>query len=485
MREPLRTRALAPVLIFVVTVAALVASLGVPLIPTIAEVYDVSAAAAQWTLTITLLVAAVTTPALGRWGDGPWRKKVVLVVLVVVLAGCVLAALPLGFTALLIGRALQGLSMGLSSLMVAAALDHLPASRVGPTVAMLSITTVAGVGVGYPLTGLLTDVLGLSAGFWLGAAVCAVAAALAGWLLPPPPERPTQSFDALGAILLGAGLGGVLVALSQGPQWGARSWQLPSLAAVSVLLLAAWAHHELRTAVPLVDIRLLRHRPVLTAAVTGLLTGVGVYLLFSIVIRFVRTPEETGYGFGASVVVAGLTLLPFSLASVAGSRLASLVARRVGPRAVLPLGSTVVLAGTLVFTLAHDALWQVFLAMGVAGLGVGCTFAALPGLILAAVPASETGSAMGFNQVLRMAGFSIGSALSAAILQLYTASGDSLPTERGFVVAGVTGLGLWVVTVLLSSLLPGRRTAEPPDGPAGDGVEDLELRTAARRAPLA
>lgn len=462
MREPLRTRALEPVLVFVVTVAALIASLGVPLIPTIAEEYAVSPTAAQWALTITLLVAAVTTPALGRLGDGPSRKKVVLGVLVIVLVGCVLSALPLGFPALLAGRALQGLAMGLSALAVAAALDHLPASRIRPAVATLSITTVAGVGIGFPLTGLLTDVLGLPAGFWLGAALCTVAALLTLWVLPPPPARPAQHFDAFGAVLLGAGLGGILMGLSQAPQWGVRSWQLPAIGAASALLLAAWVRHELRTDVPLVDVRLLRHREVLTAAVTGLLTGVGMYLLFSSAIRLVQTPTSVRYGFGASVVVAGLLLLPFSLASVAGSRSAALIARRVGARAVLPLGAAIALTGTAFFAAAHDALWQMFAAMGMTGLGVGCVFAALPGLILRAVPPSETGSAMGFNQVLRMAGFSIGSALSAAVLQLYTSPGNRLPVEQGFVAAGVAGAGIWVAAVLFSIVLPGRRAPGAP-----------------------
>ncbi|WP_104528580.1 MFS transporter [Blastococcus saxobsidens] len=386
MREPVRSRALVPPLVFVVTVAALVASLGVPLIPTIAHEYGVSPTAAQWALTVTLLVAAVTTPGLGRLGDGPWRKKAVVGVLLVVLAGCVLAALPLGFPTLLAGRALQGLAMGLSALAVVTALDHVPVHRARSAVAMLSITTTAGVGFGFPVTGLLTDLFGLSAGFWLGAALCAVAALLTIWILPAPPEGPAQRFDVLGALLLGAGLAGVLVLLSQGPQWGVASWQLPALAAGSLIALVVWVRQELRTAVPLVDVRLLRHRPVLTAAVTGILTGIGMYLLFSIVIRLVQTPTAAGYGFGASVVVAGLTLLPFSLASVGGSRCAALIGRRIGPRAVLPLGAVTALAGASLFTVAHDSLWPVFAAMGLTGLGVGCTFAALPGLILAAVP---------------------------------------------------------------------------------------------------
>ncbi|MDP9435100.1 MAG: MFS transporter, partial [Actinomycetota bacterium] len=262
--------------------------------------------------------------------------------------------------------------------------------------------------------------------------------------------------------LLGAGLAALLVAVSQGARWG-LSPRLVGLLALAVVLLVGWARHELRAEAPLVDLRLLRSRAVLTAAVTGVLAGVGMYLLLSIVTRFVQTPEDAGYGFGASTVVAGLVLLPFSLTSVVASRVAPLIARHTTPTAVLPLGSAVFLAAALAFALVHDALWQVFVVMGIAGLGVGCTFAALPGLILPAVPASETGSAMGFNQVLRMVGFSVGSALSATVLELHTPRGAALPTEDGYLAAGLVCAAVWVLAGLLSAVLPGRpgRAARP------------------------
>lgn len=451
-------RGLLPVLLFVGTVVAVLSSLGAPLVPTIAEVHHVSLAAAQWSLTISLLVGAVATPSLGRLGDGPRRKTVVLTVLAVVLAGSLQAALPLGFAALLTGRALQGLGLGLTPLVIAVARDHLPGDRVPGAVAMLSITTVAGVGFGYPLTGLLTDVFGLHAGFWFGAAISGAALALAARVVPSSRSTATASFDVLGAVLLGVSLGGLLLALSESAEWGSASPRLWDLLAVSLTLLAGWARHELRTTAPLVDVRLLRHRSVLTAAVTGLLAGVGMYLLFSLVTRFVQTPPETGYGFGSSVVVAGLVLLPFSLTSVLASRIAPMIARW-SANAVLPVGGAIFLTASVAFGLVHDSLWQLFVVMGVAGLGVGCTFAALPGLILRAVPASETGSAMGFNQVLRMTGFSAGSALSAAVLELYTPAGELLPTERGYVAAALVGGVVWVVAGVLSAVLPDRRHA--------------------------
>ncbi|WP_327287457.1 MFS transporter [Streptomyces sp. NBC_01198] len=455
----LRQRALVPVLVFLGTVVAVISSLGAPLVPTIADVDHVSLADAQWSLTITLLVGSVATPVLGRLGDGPHRRRVVLGAIAVVLAGSVLAALPLGFGYLVAGRGLQGVGLGLIPLAIATARDVLPADRSRPAVALLSITTVAGVGLGYPLTGLITESLGIHAGFWFGATISGLALLAAALVVPGVGAREKRPLDAPGAALLALGLASLLLALSDGEVWGWTSARVLALVLVALALLVGWSLHELRTAHPLVDLRTLRNRSVLTANVAGLIAGVAMYMLMSMVTRFVQTPSATGYGFGTSVLVTGLVLLPFSAASVASSKLVPLLTRRTSAAMVLPIGCGISLLSMVVFLLARGSLWELFLVMGVAGLGVGCTFAVMPGLIVNAVPAHETGSAISFNQVLRTIGYTTGSVLSAVVLEAHTASGRLLPANSGYQAAAWLGCAIWVVTAVVAVVLPGRATA--------------------------
>ncbi|MEU6520266.1 MFS transporter [Streptomyces sp. NPDC046978] len=452
-----RQGSLVPVLVSLGMLVAVVSSLGAPLVPTIAAEEHVSLNDAQWSLTVTLLVGAVVTPVMGRLGDGPRRRKVIIGALVAVLTGCVLAALPLGFGTLVTGRALQGLGLGLTPLAIATARDALLPERSRPAVALLSITTVAGVGLGYPVTGLIAQSFGLHAGFWFGAAAAAAALVAAAVVLPPSPRRAAARLDVPGAILLGAALGGLLLALSEAETWGWHSVRLLTLAGTSALLLGIWAAHEVRTTQPLVDLRLTKDRTVLTAHVTALVAGVGMYLLLSLVTRFVQTPRAAGYGFGASVALTGLVLLPFSIASVAAGRVVPLLARRATNALVLPLGCLISLAAALAFALAHDRLWELFTIMAVAGFGVGWMFAVMPGLIMGSVPAHETGSAMSYNQVLRYVGYSTGSVLSATILQAHTSVGRSLPTSDGYRTAALLACGVWAAMILVTSMLPSRR----------------------------
>ncbi|WP_368396506.1 MFS transporter [Streptomyces sclerotialus] len=465
-----RERALLPVLLSVGMLVAVISSLGAPLIPTIARVDQVSLGVAQWSLTVTMLVGAVATPLIGRLGDGPQRRGVMLGGLAVVLVGSLLAALPTGFAGLVVGRALQGVGIGLTPLAMATARDALPPERARHAVATLSLTSAAGVGLGYPLTGILAEYLGMHAGFWFAAIAAALALAAISVVHPASPDRPKRPLDVLGAVLLAAGMAGLLYATTVGENWGWGSARLLGLVAVSVLLLVWWVLHELRTPHPLVDVRLVRDRAVLAADLTALLSGVAMYVMLSLVTQFVQTPEAAGYGFGASVVVAGLALVPFSAGSMVAGRLVRLASRTVPPARLLPLGCLVSLCATVLFACAHDGLWEVLVGMGLIGVGAGVTMSVMPALIVGAVPPHETGSAMSFNQVVKYIGYSMGSALSAAVLAAHP-GGGGLPAEDGYRAAALAGCVVWVVTALAGYLLArAQRTTTPPrqvSGPAG------------------
>ncbi len=470
MSPATRAGALAPVLVFTTMVAAVISSLGAPLIPSISRDLHVSLSTAQWSLTATLLVGAVSSPVLGRLGDGPRRRATLIAGLAVVTLGGVVAALAPSLALLVVGRALQGIGLGLVPLTMAAARDHLPRERVPGTIALLSVCAAAGVGAGYPISGLIADGLGLSAAFWFGAAVSALALLCVLVVLPSSASRPASPLDVPGAALLSGGLVALLIAISQGGSWGWGSLRVVLLLVAAVVLLAVWGRHQLRSAAPLVDLRLLRHPAVLTGDACGLVLGVTMYMYLSAVTEYVQTPGSAGYGFSASVVVAGLVLVPFSLFSLLASRALPRTTALVGPRALLPLGALVVAAGGTFFAVFHGHLWQAFVMMGLVGLGLGSTFAAIPGLIVRAVPDSETGSAMGFYQVVRYIGFSLGSAVAASVLGARTPAGEHLPSESGYTLVLWVAVGVCLAAAALAWVLPGR--ARPvQDEPAEDDAE--------------
>jgi predicted MFS family arabinose efflux permease len=470
----LRRRLLVPTLVLSGSLMAVVSSLGAPLIPTLARADRVSLSTGEWILTITLLTGALATPVMGRLADGSRQRAVILVALASVVLGCVLAAVSNGFTILLVGRALQGVGLGLLPVAMAIARRNLPAEPARRTIATLSVTTAIGVGLGYPLTGLIAQALDFRAAYWFGAITVSGALALAALVLPHGSPAPARRFDIVGAALLSLVVIGISVVLSEGGDWGWASAGTLGVAAGSVVLLFVWIPFELRFAEPLVDLRHVRNRSVLTADVSGFMMCVAMYLLLPIIVEFVQIPRSAGYGFAASLVVYGLSLIPLSVGSFVASRFLVAYERRFGARTMIPLGSIVVGLAAMLFAVEHSALWEAFVAFGISGLGLGFTSGAMPGFIVRAVAQSETGSATGFYQVVRSIGLTVGSALAAAVLLAHTRHGQVLPDVDGFTVALIIAAVLCLATAMVSFVLPGR-TGSPATPLTVSEEDDLEV----------
>ena len=444
-------RGLVAVVVSVGLGAAVVGSLGAPLITAVAEHYRVSLAAAQWTLTIALLSGAIATPVLARLGSGPRRRTVVLATWASVVAGSALTVIPGPFAMLLIGRGAQGVGLGLIALMMATARDHLDERRSANTIAMLAVASTAGIGVGYPLSGLLTDLGGIRAAYGLGLAVTAATMLAAVVVIPPAPARPATRADVRGAVLLTVGLLALLVDISQTEIWRDHLAIAVITLVVSLLLLAAWTIMEARTAKPLVDVRLLRHPAVASANLVMLTGGVGMYLLLSLITRYVQTPARAGYGFGLDTFQAGLVLVPFSVLGFGAGRLLPRLQGRISARTLLAASTTMVLAAFALFAVARGQLAEPVIAMSILGLGVGAFSAVMPAVILTATPRDETAGAMSVNQVVRSVGFSIGSALGGLILAAHTTK--VFPHQSGYTTAAWTGAGTTAVTLLIIVVL--------------------------------
>jgi predicted MFS family arabinose efflux permease len=470
--KSLRRRLLVPTLVLSGSLMSVVSSLGAPLIPTLARADGVSLSTGEWILTITLMTGALATPVMGRLADGPRQRTVILVALSAVIVGCVLSAVSSGFTVLIIGRALQGVGLGLLPVAMAIARRNLPPEQARRTIATLSVTTAIGAGLGYPVTGLIAQFLDFRAAYWFGAITVTGALVVAALVLPPRSAGTSRRFDVVGASLLSLAVIGVSVVLSEGGAWGWASARSLGVIAASVVLLAAWIPFELRSAEPLVDLRQVRNRSVLTADTSGFLISIAMYLLLPVIVEFVQIPRSAGYGFSASLVVSGLVLIPLSAGSFLATRFLVVYERRFGSRTMIPLGSVVFAVAAMFFAVEHSALWEAFVTVAVCGLGIGFTTAAMPGFIVRAVAQSETGSAMGFYQVVRSIGLTVGSALSAAVLMAHTRHGQALPDVGGFEVALVIAAALCLATAVVSFVLPGRAPTPPGARTAGE-EEDL------------
>lgn len=484
MNESRRAAALAPVLVLTTLVVSIISALGAPLIPTVAKDFHESLTTSQWSLTVALLSGSISAPVMGRLGDGPHRRVTMIGGLVAVTLGGMVAALATGFDALVVGRGLQGVGLGLIPLAMATARDEMRSDRVPGIIALLSVSAAAGIGAGYPLSGVIAEGLGLSGAFWFGTIVSAVGLLCVIAVVPSPrvagTRRDGQTSNGIvsphldwgGTALLAAALVSVLLGVAQGESWGWGSPTILGLLGAGIILVAAWTLHQLRHHNPLVDLRLLRHPAVLAGDGCAMVLGIAMYMNLTAVTEFVQLPSSGGFGFSASVVVAGLILVPMSALMLSSSRALPALLRYLGVRAVLTVGCLVVGASSTFFAIFHGSLWEAFVMMGVLGIGLGVTFAAIPGLIVRAVPQHETGSAMGFYQVVRYVGFSLGSALTAAVLSSHLSSTSGQPALGGYTTVMWLAGGICVVAAVAAWVLPTRGQ----DVPADERLDEREIR---------
>jgi MFS family permease len=472
-----------PTLVLVTMVTAMVSSLGAPLVPQIAEDRDVSIGTAQLSLTAALVVGAIASPLLGRWGSDRRRRGVLLVGLALVCTGCLVAALPLGFGPLLAGRSLQGIGLALNPLAFSAVRALVSEDRAPRVIAGLAAVTVAGGGVGYLLTGLVGRFGGLSACFYVGLVLALVTTILVAVVLPRDHggagkvRAEHELVDWLGAIGLAVGTAMVLLTLSMGSSWGWGSWRTCSCASVGAIALTLWVRRSFRVPNPLVDLRLARSEGAFGAHLSAFTVGTGMYVLVTTMMIVVQAPTETEYGLGASVAVAGAMFTSYAMASILGSKLVLRLSERLPPDGVLAVGCVMLVAGAVSIGAFHDNVWQVAISMAVVGLGGGCTFSAMPGIIVRAVPQEETSSSIAFNLVLRYLGFATGSALATAILETVSSAGaiTSVGVQATFGAAAFIWVAAALATLLLLRHAAGNEASRDAEGEEGRTGHELGL----------
>jgi MFS family permease len=261
--------------------------------------------------------------------------------------------------------------------------------------------------------------------------------------VPESPIKTSSRVDVPGALLLSGTLVSLLLALTEGESWGWASARISALFAAAAVFGIAWVVVERRVAEPMIDMRMLAQRTVLFTNLTALLAGFAMFGSFVLVPNLIELPRGLAasvsslvdYGFGASPTRTGLYLLPGALLGFFSGPLAGVLGRRYGSRVPLSLGMALAAVGITILALAHDEPWQVMVGMGILGIGIPFSFAAMAKLIVDAVRPTETGVATGVNTVMRTIGGVMGAQIGAAILTADTIGAPSVPAESAFVTA--------------------------------------------------
>jgi EmrB/QacA subfamily drug resistance transporter len=441
----------------------------VPAIPDLMRGLHTDQSGVTWTLTGYLVSAAVCTPLVGRLGDIFGKRRLLVITLATFALGSVVSAVTGQLGVVVAGRVIQGLGGGIFPLCFAIIRDEFPRDRIARAVGLMSSIVGIGGGFGLILGGLIVDHLSYHWIFWLGAAMGVIGAAAVELFVPESPIRTPARLDVRGAVVLASGLTLPLIAISQANAvgWAASRTLLELFAGAAVLVFWVWLQR--RTPQPLADIAALARPPVLLTNVATLLVGFGMFGSYILIPTLAEADRSTGYGFGVGATRAGLLLLPGSLAMLFLGPLSGVIGTRFSNRISLAIGGLGTAAGlALLAWLHHDQLEVAIFATLMSG-GIALAFAAMPNLILEAVPAQQTGEATGFNALVRSVGSSLGSQVSAAVLASGAVAG--VAADAGFRDAFLVSAGVALGSALIAVCIP-RVSVDAYDQPI-DAVEQL------------
>jgi MFS family permease len=432
--SPSRARLELMVVGFAALAVSLTQAMLIPVLSTLPETLNTSVGNVEWLLTSTLLVGAVAVPLFGRLGDMFGKRRMMLVAIAALVIGSLITCFTSNLALLIVGRAVQGASMATIPLGISLLSNTLPRERVGSAIAVISAMLGVGGALALPFASLIAEHADFHALFWVTAIGGIIAFVAVVVVVPESPNRSGGRVDLVGAFLLSATLVTLLLPLAQTSTWGWGSAKVIGLLALSGVLLVLFGWSQTRIRQPLVDLVALRRRPIVLTNVASILFGFALFASMIGTAGYVQAPKVTGYGFGSTILVSGLVMLPSGLMMLFFAPVAARLIRLRGAPQTLAVGACIVGISWIVRIVFTGSIWWVVAGGIVLGVGIGIGYAAMPTLINEHTPPNELAAANGLNTLARSIGTSLASAVGGSILAAATVDlgGFELPTLTSY-----------------------------------------------------
>jgi len=380
----------------------------------------------QWVLSGYSLVLAVFQLTAGSLADIFGRRRLFLLGLCLFTAGSALCALASSPGLLIGARVVQGLGAAAvfpSSLALLAQEfeGQARAKAIGLWGAVIGLAFAAGPLVG----GLLVAPFGWPAIFWLGVVLGLPTIWLARRFVRESSDPDPSPVDYPGVATLSLGLFLIVFAVLRGNSLGWTSGAELALVGFGLLFLVAFVVVELRTADPMLDLRLFRNRTFLGATVIVAVLAGGSFGAFVYISLFLLSVT------GGSPVEVGLWLAPLALVAFAVSLLAGRLSARVPLRGAIAAGMALTAGGLLLMRgVTPESSWaHLLLGLVLTGAGTGLANPLVTFAHLGVLPPAQGGLASGINNTARQMGLAVGIAVLGAVLQSGIA--DRVATDAG------------------------------------------------------
>jgi EmrB/QacA subfamily drug resistance transporter len=375
-------------------------------LPTIQTDLVLTTASAAWIINAFLIAFASTLALGGRLADRFGRVAVFRIAIVLFAAGSLACGLSDNTVAIIVARAIQGVAAGLMQpAATAIVIGAFPKGKRGVAMATYFGVSLLFLMAGPVIGGAIIEFSQWQWIFYLNLPVAAIAIALSLRLGLPPRTASARGLDPLGILLLISGLPALVLGLEWlGHPPESAIWLPPVLAGIGLVLTILCVVHAARTAAPLLHVRLIAARPILGQTI--ILSLVSLIMSAQAVYGAIYLQEVLEF----TPLQAGLGSMPLLLPVLLVIRSAGKLYDRIGPRKPMVYGLVITLLGLLVEIAGVWWTHYVVLAIGMALVGGGSTFASIPlnTDVLSRAPDDQRGEVSGLVQTMRQLGSSIG-----------------------------------------------------------------------------
>ncbi len=389
-------------------------------LPTIKTDLHFSQESLQWVVTAYSILFGGVLLLGGRMADLLGRRRLFMAGLALFTVSSLLDGLAWSEGSLIGFRALQGLGAALVSPAALSILTTTFAEGRDRNLALGIWGAVSGSGgaAGVLLGGALTSALSWSWIFFINVPVGAAVLALAPRIVHESrAEVEHRNFDLPGAASITGGLMLLVYAMTRAVQHGWATAETIGLLAASAALVAAFVGIELRSAAPLLPMRMFRLRTLSGSNLAGLLLGGAVFSQFFLLTLYMQ--QVLHY----SAIQTGVAYVALTLAVIVFANVSQALALRVGIRRVLPAGLALAAAGLVLYArlpVEGHYFWDLFPAFLLTGIGMGFAFVPMTIGALAGVRHADAGVASGLINTSQQVGGAIGVAAATTIAATYT-----------------------------------------------------------------
>ena len=400
-------------------------------LPSIAKDLDFSQENLQWVITAYAITFGGFLLLGGRAADLLGRRRVFFVGVVLFTLASLVCGLAQSDGMLIASRAVQGLGGAIIS---PAALSIVMTSfdegaERNKALGVWGALGGSGAAVGVLAGGILTEYLSWRWIFFVNVPVGAIVLLLTPRIVPESRRDDTgRRYDALGAILVSAGLALLVYTISRAPNVGWTSARTILLLILSGALLVGFLVNERRVHDPLMPFHIFRVRTVAGANAVGALLGAVIFANFFLLTLYVQDI------LGFSALKTGLTFLATAGTAVISAGVAQGLTTRFGPKPIIIIGLTLLTAAMVWYSqIPVHGSYTTDLLPGYVMVGVGIAFAFVPVSIaaLAGVAEREAGLASGLINTSQQIGGAIGTAVASTVFTTHFKSlreaGRSLP----------------------------------------------------------